>query len=386
MRTNQKQSRDSSKRLRVGVTLHIRDGQQSLWENGIFQNCYFLIELLRDSGNFAESVIVSGGPGDPANAGDFLSEAPAPVICMREALDRLDVIIELSAQLDPEWSREFARRGGRIVSMHVASDFVIDAERIVFNLDPGFIISGAFYHEVWTLPAFEATCAQYYRTGLRAPVRVMPHIWSPNLVERTAAAKGMELAYRPGRKRWRLAVMEPNICTVKTCHLPLLLCDVAYRTAPKAVENVRILNAGVLREHPVFVAYARTMDLVRHGLATFEGRFPIFEVLGASSDALVSHHWENAQNYLYYEALHGGFPLIHNSSLLGGCGYRYRDFDPEDGALVLLSALASHDLQLDAYRTQARNFLAGLSPQNPDNVAAFTDAIYALYQREERGC
>jgi hypothetical protein len=48
----------------------------------------------------------------------------------------LDVVIELSAQLDADWGRQFVNKGGRIVSMHVASDFVIDAERIAFNLDP----------------------------------------------------------------------------------------------------------------------------------------------------------------------------------------------------------------------------------------------------------
>jgi hypothetical protein len=272
----------------------------------------------------------------------------------------LDVVIELSAQLDADWGRQFVNKGGRIVSMHVASDFVIDAERIAFNLDPGFLMAPVPYVEVWTLPAFAKTCASYYATGLRAPVRIMPHLWSPALVERGQAAHGGDarFAYTSGRKRWRLGVLEPNICTVKTCHLPLLLADVAHRLDSQAIEYLRVYNALRLKEHHDFVAYARSMDLVKQGLASFEGRFPIFEIMGPQCDAIVSHQWENAQNYLYYEALHGGFPLIHNSHLLGGCGYRYRDFDPEDGALALLQALAEHDRNLDAYRAGAHAFLA----------------------------
>ena len=28
--------------LRIGVSIYVRKGAQSLWENGIFQNCLFL--------------------------------------------------------------------------------------------------------------------------------------------------------------------------------------------------------------------------------------------------------------------------------------------------------------------------------------------------------
>lgn len=370
--------------LSIGVTLFIREGQQSLWENGIFQNCHFLLMLLQRSPAVGRCFIVNGGPGDPAQAGDFLADAPAPVLSMQEAMTELDVIIELSAQLSPDWGRQFVARGGAIVGMHVANDVIIDAERMAFGLAPGLLLSPVPYREIWTLPAFERTCAGYYQTGLRAPVRVMPHLWSPVLIERNLAARGeaAPFAYQPGRERWRLAILEPNICTVKTCHLPLLLCDVAHRIDPRAIEYLRVYNALGLKEHAGFVAYARGMDVVRHGLATFEGRFPIFEIMGRDADAVVSHHWENGQNYLYYELLYGGFPLIHNSDLLDGCGYSYRSFDPEDGALALLQALRAHDRNLESYRSDARALLRRLDPCRDENVALFTDVLTRLVARK----
>lgn len=370
--------------LKVGVSLYIREGQQSLWENGIFQNCYFLVELLKCSAAISQVFIVNGGPGDPSSAGDFLAQAPAPVISLSEAHDMLDVIIELSAQLDPEWGKSFVGKSGRIIGMHVANDYIIDAERMVFGLDPGFRMTAVPYHEIWTLPSFEKTCADYYRVGLRAPVRVMPHLWGAVLLERALAAKeeGRRFEYRPGRARWRLAILEPNICSVKTCHLPMLLSDVAHRNDPKIIEYVRVYNTLRLKEHRDFVAYARSLDIVKQGLATFEGRYPIFDIMGQDSDAIISHHWENAQNYLYYEALYGGFPLIHNSNLLGDCGYIYRSFDPEDGALALLQAFAEHDRHLDKYRADANRFLATLAPNNKENIAAFEAAILHVCGKE----
>lgn len=133
-----------------------------------------------------------------------------------------------------------------------------------------------------------------------------------------------------------------------------------------------------LKEQPDFVAYARSMDLVEQGLATFEGRFPIFQIMGDSVDAIVSHHWENAQNYLYYEALYGGFPLIHNSDLLDGCGYRYRQFDPEDGALALREAMAGHDLNLASYRADADRLLRRLDPLSEQNIALYSGVLEQL--------
>lgn len=372
-----------AKGLRVGVTHYIRDGSQSLWENGIFQNCFFLLMLLEASPVVKSCFIVNGGPGDPKEAAGFLSGAPAPIISMREAQTEVDVIIELSAQLDATWAREFKAKGGVIVGMHVASDYVIDAERMAYLLSPTLLMAGGPYDEIWTLPAFEKTCASYYQVGFRAPVRVMQHLWNADIIERSATAAGREFRYQPGRKQWRVGVFEPNLCSVKTCHMPMLLTDVAYRKDPQAVEVLRVFNSLPLKEHADFVAFASHLDLVKANRASFEGRYPLFDIMSVECDVIVSHHWENAQNYLYYEALHGGYPLVHNSDQLADCGYRYCDFDPEDGALSLLQAYAEHDLRLDDYRSTAADFLSSLDPRSDTNVRLYSDVLLEVVTRAE---
>jgi len=370
--------------IKVGVTLYIRDGHQTIWENGIFQNCFFLIQLLSRSPLVEKVFIVNGGPGKPDKASRFLADAPAPVVSLAEALNELDIVIELSAQLNAEWGQQFVAKGGRLIGMHVANDFVIDSERLAFQLDPGMLLAPVPYSEIWTLPAFARTCAEYYRVGFRAPVRVMQHLWSPELVERNAQAVGRSFAYIPGRKRWRLAILEPNICTVKTCHLPMLLCDVAHRRQPTIIEYLRIFNTIKMKENAMFVSFAGSLDLVRQGLATFEPRMPVFDIMGPIADAIVSHQWENAQNYLYYEALYAGFPLLHNSTYLGDCGYNYMSFDPEDGALALIQAFRTHDLQIDEYRRRATDLLSELDPINPLNIHIYSDALARVLKSEPR--
>jgi hypothetical protein len=373
-------------KLRVGISIFVRKGSQSVWENGIFQNCFFLAMLLRRSPLVREVCLVAGGgDGRASDAGDFLADSPVPVIDMDSiAASRLDVMIEMSAQLDREWIVAFRANGGRVASMRVGNDYVIDNERMVFDQPHALLISGAPYDAVWTLAEYERICVPYFATTFRAPVRVVPHLWSPAILEREAARlpEGMCFGYRPGRSRWRAGIFEPNICMVKTSFIPMLACEAAHRADCELFEHVWVYNTLQMKEHVSFHGFATSLDIVKHGLASFEGRFPLCRVVASDVDVLVTHHWENAQNYVYYEALYGGYPLIHNSHLLGDCGYRYQDFDCEEGGRALQRAFAEHDVNLEAYRETAHTFLATLDPESEANIHAYEEALLALYSGE----
>ena len=371
------------RKLRVGVSIYVRKGEQSVWENGIYQNCIFLVMLLMRSPLVEATFLVAGGgDGEPADAKNFLADSPVPLIDMNEAAATLDVMIEMSAQLARDWVVAFRERGGKIVSMRVGNDYVIDIERMVFDKSHGLLITDAPYHEVWTLPEYETTCVPYFQSAFRSPVRVMPHLWSSLVLEREAARlpEGVSFGYRPGRRRWRAGIFEPNICMVKTGFIPLLACEVAHRANPDMLEHVWAYNTFHMKEHVGFNGFATSLDIVRHGLTSFEGRFPFCQVVAADVDVVVSHHWENGQNYVYYEALYGGYPLVHNSHLIGNCGYRYHEFDCEEGGRALLQAYSEHDANFDAYQQNARAFLAQLDPESETNVQIYSDAIAALYE------
>ena len=370
-----------NKRLVVGVSLFVRGTGQSLWENGIFQNCLLLILLLRQSPVVAEAVMVSGG-GSVADPRMMLDEWNVPLLTQDEAMQRCDVVIEMSAQFSIEWITAFRQRGGKVVTMRVGNDYVIDIERAIFNKPSGFLFSGATYDGVWTIPEFEHSCLHYYQTGLRSPVTVMPHLWHPVLFDKARATlgAGLSFGYRPGKSRWRVAMFEPNICMVKTSFIPMLVAEEAYRAKPDFLECVRVCNTLHMKDHTTFVHFSRSLDIVTHGLTTFEGRFAVYEFMAAHGDAVVSHTWENAQNYLYYELLYGGYPLIHNSPYLGKAGYFYPDFDCQAGGRALLDAFSKHDENFDAYCDEAAHVLDAVSIDNPKNITAYTEAILHLYR------
>jgi hypothetical protein len=191
------------------------------------------------------------------------------------------------------------------------------------------------------------------------------------------AREGATFGYQPGRRAWRLATLEPNISVVKTCHYPMLASDAFYRARPEAVEHLFVVNAMHLKNHLTFLHFANNLDLVRDHKATFEPRLELPSFMARHVDAIVSHHWENPQNYLYYDVLYGGYPLIHNSQLLADAGYYYPDFDAAAGARALLNAWQHHDAQLDDYRAKANALLETVSIHHPANVDAFVTRLLA---------
>jgi len=362
--------------ISVGISIHARAGQPSLWENGISQNCLFLAQLLECVPEVESVFLINGGTATNEEVQRLALPYEYPVVSLSDAHARLDVAIEMGAQFNVDWISSFRQRGGCVVLVCVGNNYVIDVERMVFNLPPAFLVSGAHYDEVWTIPEYEKTCKAYYEIALRAPVHILPHLWAPDflLASERGLASGKRFEYVP-RARWRVGVFEPNICMVKTCHVPMLVAEQAFRLDPQAIELMRVFNALELKQNASFVAFATSLDIVKHHRATFEGRWPIAAAMTEEVDVIVSHHWENGQNYLYYEALYGGYPLVHNSPYLDDCGYRYADFDCEGAAVALIRAHRQHDRTLADYRARSKAYLTRLDPQNPANVAVYRSAL-----------
>lgn len=369
------------RKLRVGVTITIREGAQSIWENGIFQNCAFLVQLLNLSPAVQEAVLVNVGTHAPHDALQ-LHHAGVRMVGLDEAAQTLDVAIEMSALLPSDWYAAFRARGGRCAWMRVGNDYVIDIERAMHNKPHASLCSDKIYDAVWTLPEYEHSCKDYFALTARAPVRIVPHLWTPLFFQ-----KGIDTlpadkpwGYQPGRGAWRVCSFEPNMCMVKTSLIPLLVCEEAYRANPAFLENLRVCNTLGIKDDAQFASMALSLDVVKHGLASFDGRAPIYEFMAHHGDCIVSHHWENGQNYLYYEALYGGYPLVHNSTFIKDCGYYYPGFDCQAGGQALLRAFMDHDRRLDDEKQTTRALLHSLDINNPANIDAYTHELLCLFQ------
>jgi hypothetical protein len=101
-------------------------------------------------------------------------------------------------------------------------------------------------------------------------------------------------------------------------------------------------------------------------------------MLGSHIDAVVTHQWENALNYLYWDVLYLGWPLIHNSPEFEEAGYYYPSFDPQTGGEVLREALNTHAAEQAARRPKVLEALWRYNIDNPEVQRRYAELLEAL--------
>jgi hypothetical protein len=377
-------------RPNIGITFFAsQDPRHSIWSNGTLQNILLLLLLFRSSGQTGQVWLINGGDAETLPPWLRLAGLELDLVRFEQVASQLDILIEGGAQIEPEQEQCVHRNGGIVLAYRCGNDYVMDAERICFDLPPGPILNGTRFDEIWTQPQHEAMCRSFWEITSQAPVRVMPHIWSPLFIDLVSnnlkkTEPDAVFGYQPGTGGKRAAIFEPNLNIVKTFITPMLICEAAYRKHPDALSEVYVTNTTGLTEHPTFRSLISTMELWRDNVMSFEARYSLPLFLARFTDIVVSHQWDNGLNYLYYDVLYGGYPLIHNSPWLSDAGYYYPDFDAEKGAHALLQAIHHHDHDMEAYQQRSQHVLRRVDISNADNQRAHIDRLlFLLSQRRQ---
>jgi hypothetical protein len=375
--------------MRIGISVVTHTGQ-NIWQNGLGQNVIFLAELLQRL-PFVQSVLLIdvGDQGVMPEQVD-LAARNLRLVRTHEATDEVDVIFEMGGVLDIEWLDLMRARGKKVVFYCCGQPYVSLAEPAVFS-KPAHAVRPDHCDEVWHLPK-DAAYAPMMRMLHRCDVHEAPFIWHPQFVQqRMREVETLGLRYGYGmsepadgaaaigaRRGLRVAIFEPNISVVKTSVVPMLVCDEAYRADAGTVEAMHVLNTLHLKDHATMLYLANSLDLVREHKATFHGRHDIVGFMVQHADAIVSHQWQNEQNYSYLDALYGDYPLIHNSPWLREAGYYYRGFDAREGAAQLRHAAVAHARGLDHYRARSQRVFAEVDPFSQHNLDAYADRLLHL--------
>lgn len=361
----------------IGITMFVNaDGDFGFHENGLRQNVVFLFQMFRASSSCRRVVLLNQGDGQPGSIPPGLGIAQDDIVQASDMVGRLDFILVIGAALDRDIVAAFKAHGTRLIAYKGGNAAIIAMEAVIASPPRGdaeryFDVD--YYDAIWMTPQHVRTYASWCRTLYRCAIAEVPHIWSPLFVDARVRQTGAAFGYRPGRRPWRIGVMEPNITVMKTSHVPMLVSEAAYRQAPEALRAVYVTNGWPHRDDRHFSGFTMALRAAQAGVMTLEPRFVSADFLANHCDAVVTHQWENGLNYLYYEVLYGGYPLIHNSPFLRGVGYHYEDFEVEAGGAALLRAHREHDAGLAAYRAAVAALLARCDP---------TDA--AVLRRHER--
>ena len=378
--------------LTVGISILVKENT-NIWNNGINQNIAFLVETLKLIPSVGKVFLINGGGGgdglSPELKFDWLG---VDLVAPDQITHEVDLVIEMGTLIDTKWLGHVRALGARIVTFQVGNTFANNGESIIFNRNAGlFFDNPDLRDEIWTLPQYDKSCVPMLRTMTRRPVVCMPHIWSPRFLEmrtKALAEAGTPFGFVPERDArkeggWRVGIFEPNISVAKNCFIPMLVCEHAYRTNRASIGTMMAFNTFQMKEHATFKHFALNLDLTKDQKSWFETRHVFADIMVAQRlDAVVSHHWENGQNYLSYDALHGGYPLIHNSEFLKreNLGFFYPDFEARAGGEALAKAWELDASYWEEERSRASAFLRTLAPDAEGIVASFSRQIDHLMQ------
>lgn len=351
----------------------------SFWTNGMTQNLIFLALLLQRIPS-VEEVYVVPYPDDAR------PHQPSIVFGLRQmtladAVASLDVLIEVGTRIPIESVEALQKRGGKVVSYVAGNTFVMNLEALASNLEDRAEILPPFdFDAVWITPQHWHTNRSYSRLTKTPNTHQVSQIWDPVILRHGVGKVTHNFFYKRRLKRGcSVGIFEPNVNVLKTFHFPVLVCEALYRRSPEAIAHVYTANTFFFKENPHFSEFFACLDLLRDNRITAEARFPVYELLGQFVDTVVVHHWENGLNYLYYDVLYGGYPLIHNSEFLKDVGYYFDAFDVQSGASALERAAHTHDDELDRYKEANRELLWSVNPDNPTLQRQHGDLLERLF-------
>lgn len=371
--------------MRIGISVLTHAGQ-NIWENGLGQNVVFLAQSFQKLPFVQSVVLLNGGDQSTMPPQVNMDALGLRMMSAHEATDHIDLAIEMAGALDVKWLDYLRAQGKKVVWYCAGQPYVGLIEPSVFDR-PGFFSRADRCDEIWILPKDFAAFAPMLRALHRCPVHEVPYIWSPQFLDaraRELEKEGYSFGYqaRAAGAGLRVAIFEPNVSVVKCTNIPMLVCDEAFRAEPAQVDFMHVLNTLHLKDHPTLLYLANSLDLVKRQKAIFQGRHDFAGYMVQHADAVVAHQWQNDQNYNYLDALHGNYPLIHNSPWLRDAGYSdyyYPDFNTVEGGRKLLLAASRHDSRLEHHRQQARRVIAAVDPFAHGNLQSLARRLQSLF-------
>lgn len=357
---------------RVGVTISIKaDGDAALFSNGLRQNVLFMYKMFERAENCADVFLISDKVVGDAIKGDLFGVPREKIVLIEDVVDQLDYLIVLGSSVRLTSLREARSRGVKTILYKGGNGGVLSMEGITAR--PPAPTSEVYddydcYDQIWVTSQHMRTYAGWCKTVYRCPVIEVPQIWSPLFGDVIKASEIVKFGFNPPDKAWRIGVMDPNNTVMKTSHYPMLVAEAAFRLSPDSIGHLMVANAAKYADHEHFRRFANLLTLQQAGKLSVEHRYISWFFLAKYCDAVVTHHWENGLNYLYYEVLYGNYPLIHNSEFLKDYGYYYEDFNPESGGEALIRAHKTHAANLKAYAKNNRKLFAQLDPTAKHNI------------------
>ncbi len=267
----------------------------------------------------------------------------------------------------------FKEIGARRIIYHTRNEYMREMEENLFShRDSGYpqyaqFKKDQYFEEVWITPAVEHANLHYFETRYRCPVRVMPLLWSPILLEHFAISFPNKGIYTPRKTHGRILILNTNEVFGEYALPALFVCESAYREVEDkdAINKVMVTHMDNLNTLQ-FSRFTYSLDLYRDKKITIEKEMNAVKMISTYADMAVFHQWDSPFQFFYLELAWMGWAFLHNSPLLPNLGYAYDKFKYKQGGEVLQYILKTHEkVYLNYFITQRKLIQEHFSIDNP---------------------
>ena len=378
------------KKLKIGITIGLKDNKESIWTNGIKQNILMLTRLLKNSEKQYDVYLLNTIDVDWSTKPSYLKDVE---ICnFKDKYEDMDMLIVMGAQINKSEIDNFkSKPNKKIIAYKCGNNYIITAENILFKEDENKIYQfDEAYDEIWYIPQQHETNSGYYHTLYRSKAFIVPFIWHHQYLLEALVdiEKGFkkgtfkkDYRYNIGKEKKRLGVMEPNLNMVKFCLIPAMIAEESYRgdIGKEHIDKLMLTNSEKVAKHKEFMGMIKTFDLFKDNKITSESRYQTAFILTQHIDVLICHQILNPLNYIYLDAAYMGYPVLHNAPMCKDLGYYYEGSDTVDGAKQLDYILTEHDKNIDAYNERNDKVLMRYHADNMKLVKTYDKLIHNLF-------
>jgi hypothetical protein len=328
-----------------------------IFNNGLFQNILILYKLFELLGYDVYLLVDRQGEGIKGY------KTILPEVILKNPIP-VKFYIEIGMSVAVPMRKYLQEVGARIVKLYLGNTLNIDVESVhsTPGIDFPHHVTGTV-DDVWVSPHYgqnlEYTAALH---GLSAG-RIAPYVWDRCFTE------GRCTRWR-GRGDWRstdIVIAEPNISYQKLFLWPLILCQAFADKYPAWKGRVVVMNTERMKGNVhVMTTVLPGLKLWRDGRIELGGRKSIVELTAAYSSAVfIGHQFNNDFNYMTFELLMAGFPLLHNSVAWSAFGYAWKETELGAATELLHSIMHNHEDVVHSYIGQAEQLAWAHSPYNP---------------------
>jgi hypothetical protein len=348
---------------RIGVLT----ASSNLFNNGLLQNAFFIYEVFTKQGILCDLLCYD-------EKFTSLNYNNTPVKTIYDDESKFDIaeyalIITVARGVHKSMYDRCRAQNVKVVAFVCGNVFHLNNAAFVSGSTETIVTKSTPCDEVWIIGSF-AYMKSYMEILRAAPVRSVPHLWSPCLIEHATVSvfqrKAAELVYNPSNHTLRKAsifIMEPNIDYVKTALLPIMAVEKLHQQHPDLIEEVLVFCFPANKKAALAIIDSLS---VRSKIRIFT-RIHIADILttyNKKSSMPIFLYWQQHHewNYMYYEMMYYGFPFVHNSNLMGDFGYLYDGINIDKCVEQLLVALESHHTSHEYQMKKARHYLDSIDP------------------------